>query len=164
LTFAGHSSCCILPRRLYRFTQPLICSFSNPSSSAISCRVIPASRIAIICVSINLICVYFLFDITLPPDVIILHQGAFCLLSDFTGSVHFPGGFFQASYHTIFSIFQVSLPVTKSLTFIPKICYTAITKRDHLTEHGSTDPPLFLSILFYRLNCNNTGISIAKSG
>ena len=28
------------------------------------------------------------FLITIPPDVIILHQGAFCLLSSFTGSVH----------------------------------------------------------------------------
>jgi hypothetical protein len=31
----------------------------------------------------------FLPDIITPPDVvIILHQGAFCLLSVFTGSVH----------------------------------------------------------------------------
>ena len=34
------------------------------------------------------ILVYFLFCITIPPDVvIILHQGAFYLLSVFTGSV-----------------------------------------------------------------------------
>ena len=98
LAFAGRSSSCILPRRLYRFTHPLICSFSSPSSSAISCRVKPASRIAIICVSINLICVYFLFDITLPPDVIILHQGVFCLLSVFNGSVHGEPGVSSCQY------------------------------------------------------------------
>ena len=74
-------------RRLCRVIQSLICFLVNPSSSAISCRVIPVLRIDIICVSIILICVYFLLDITLPPDVIILHQGAFCLLSVFTGSV-----------------------------------------------------------------------------
>ena len=47
-------------------------------------------RMAMIYVSISLMCVFFLV-ITIPPEVIILHQGVFCLLFDFADSVHCRG-------------------------------------------------------------------------
>ena len=75
--------------RLRRFTQHSICRFSTPRWSAISRLVCPASRIAMMTGSIAVKCVYFRLDIITPPHVvIILHKGAFCLLSVFTGSVH----------------------------------------------------------------------------
>ena len=75
-------------RLLYRLTHHLICCFSRPSSSAISCRVIPASLIAIIRGSFDLISDHLRLLINSPPCVvIILHMGVFCLLSSFTGSV-----------------------------------------------------------------------------
>ena len=74
--------------RLRRFTQHSICRFSTPRWSAISRLVCPASRIAMMTGSIAVKCVYFRLDIITPPHVvIILHKGAFCLLSVFTGSV-----------------------------------------------------------------------------
>ena len=56
---------------LYRLTHQTIWRFSSPKCSAISRRVFPASRIAIISGSIVLICVYFLFDMIIPPDVVL---------------------------------------------------------------------------------------------
>ena len=49
--------------------------------------------IEIMMLSSSFTCVYVLFFIVKPPDVIILHQGAFCLLSEFTGSVQNRGFF-----------------------------------------------------------------------
>lgn len=73
---------------LYRVTHHLTCCFVKPSSSAISCRVMPASRIAIISGSLAFTFVQLRLLINTPPSVvIILHLGVFCLLSVFTGSV-----------------------------------------------------------------------------
>ena len=74
--------------RFRRFTQHSICRFSTPRWSAISRLVCPASRIAMMTGSTSVKCVYFRLDIISPPYVvIILHKGAFCLLSVFTGAV-----------------------------------------------------------------------------
>ena len=73
---------------LYRVTHHLTCCFVKPSSSAISCRVMPASRIAIISGSLAFTFVQLRLLINTPPCVvIILHLEVFCLLSVFTGSV-----------------------------------------------------------------------------
>ena len=88
LRFAGNPLVTAAFLLLYLVTQLSICFHSRPSSSAICVRLIPISRIFMISGSISLICVYFFLVITTPPDVvIILHQGAFCLLSVFTGAV-----------------------------------------------------------------------------
>ena len=82
--------CCLL----CRVTQVCICRFSNPKLSAISRFVYPAYRISMIWGSTSWIRVYFRFAITMPPHVvIILHKGAFCLLSVFTGAVQIAARF-----------------------------------------------------------------------
>ena len=89
LGFGGMPAASFYCFRFRRFTQHSICRFSTPRWSAISRLVCPVSRIAMITDSTVLKCVYFRLDIISPPHVvIILHKGAFCLLSVFTGAVH----------------------------------------------------------------------------
>ena len=57
--------------RLYRLIQFLICSFSSPKCSAISRRVFPALRIAMISGSNAFMFVHFLLLIATPPDVVL---------------------------------------------------------------------------------------------
>ena len=79
----------------YLFLPPVIprypclyLPFFSPNSSAISLVVSPASHISTLCLFNCFTCVFFLLAITMPLYVVmILHKGAFCLLSVFTGSV-----------------------------------------------------------------------------
>ena len=52
---------------------------------------------------VTMMYVYFPLDITFPPDVTILHQGVFCLLSVFTGSV-WKGVFIILFWGALFSV------------------------------------------------------------
>ena len=93
--------------RLCRLIQFLICTFSYPNVSAISCRVRPAFRIFMISVSTALIFVHFRFSILLPPDVVLLFsyiRGAFVycpvllelfMFDSFSFSLSLIGGAYQ---------------------------------------------------------------------
>ena len=63
LRFRGSPAAKRACSRLYRLIQFLICTFSNPNVSAISCRVRPTFRIFMISVSNALIFVLFRFSI-----------------------------------------------------------------------------------------------------
>ena len=76
----------------------------------------------------------FLPDMQLPPDVVmILHQGAFCLLSVFTGSVQYSAAFITKlqwnsigvfSQSKTFSCFFCGIPVFQAMRFSlhPVLC------------------------------------------
>lgn len=81
LRFGGSPTAKRACSRLCRLIQFLICTFSNPNVSAISCRVRPSSRIFIISASTALIFVHFRFPIQLPPDVVLLFSYIRGLLS-----------------------------------------------------------------------------------
>ena len=102
--------------RLYRLIQFLICTFSNPNVSAISCRVRPAFRIFMISVSTALIFVHFPFSIYLPPDVVLLFSYIRGLLSivRFYWSSSYAGGPMLYQLSIAFSV-SSSLPMLMGL-------------------------------------------------
>ena len=57
--------------RRYRFRSSFTCSVVKPKCSAISRFVLPDSFISTISDSNTLMCVYFLCDIAIPPDVVL---------------------------------------------------------------------------------------------
>ena len=61
-----------LSLRRYRFRSSLTCSVVRPKCSAISRFVLPDALISRISGSNSFTCVYFLFDIAIPPNVVLL--------------------------------------------------------------------------------------------